>query len=111
MDFYRLAFSNPALAPVLSFNASCNYSNIQTHVANMHAAGVPMAVGTGSVGSFPGVIDYPFGWSLHCELQNLVDAGYGNAEAIHAATAGAAKLYRLHGGGSIATRMRADLFT
>lgn len=109
MEFYRLAFSNPALGPVLGFNASCNYSNIQTNVANMHAAGVPIAVGTDSVGSLPGVINYPFGRSLHCELQNLVDAGFGNAEAIQAATAGAAKLYRLYDRGSISTGMRADL--
>ncbi|KAJ5364246.1 amidohydrolase protein [Penicillium cataractarum] len=109
MEFYRLAFANPALGPVLGFNASCNYSNIQTNVANMHVAGVPIAVGTDAVGSFAGVINYPFGRSLHCELQNLVDAGFGNAKAIQAATAGAAKLYRLYDRGSIATGMRADL--
>jgi imidazolonepropionase-like amidohydrolase len=109
MEFYRLAFSNPALAPVLGFNASCNYSNTQTNFANMHAAGVSIAVGTDSVGSLPGVINYPFGRLLHCELQNFLDAGFGNAEAIQAATAGAAKLYRLYDRGSIATGMPADL--
>lgn len=57
MEFYRLAFSNPARAPGLSFNASCNYSNIQINVANMHAAGVPIAVGTDSAGSLPGIIN------------------------------------------------------
>jgi imidazolonepropionase-like amidohydrolase len=75
----------------------------------MQAAGVPIAVGTDSVGSLPGVVNYPFGRSLHCELQNMVDAGFGNAEAIQAATAGAAMLYRLYDRGSIATGMRADL--
>lgn len=109
MEFYRLAFWNPALGPVLGFNASCNYSNIQTNVANMYAVGVPIAVGTDAVGSFAGVINYPFGRSLHYELQNLVDAGFGNAEAIQGATAGAAKLYRLYDRGTIATGMRADL--
>jgi imidazolonepropionase-like amidohydrolase len=109
MDFYRIASSNPALGPVLGINASCNYSNIQTNVANMHAAGIPIAVGTDSVGSLPGITNFPFGRTLHCELQNLADAGFTNAEAIHAATAGASRLYRLYDWGSIVTGMRADL--
>lgn len=109
MEFYRIAFAHPLLGPVLGFNSSCNYSNIQTNVANMHAAGVPIAVGTDSIGNFEDILDLPFGRTLHCELQNLVDAGLGNAEAIEAATAGAAKLYRLADRGSITPGMRADL--
>lgn len=38
-----------------------------------------------SVSSLPGIANFPFGRTLHCELQNLVDAGFTNAEAIHAA--------------------------
>ena len=64
---------------------------------------------TDSVGSLPGIANFPFGRTLHCKLQNLVDAGFTNAEAIHVATDGASRLHRLYERGSIASGMRADL--
>lgn len=39
----------------------------------------------------------------------MVDAGFTNVEAIHAATAGVSRLHRLYDRGSIATGMRAGL--
>lgn len=109
MEFYRVVFSNPALLPLFSFGSSSNYTNIQANVAAMHKAGVPLAAGTDSIGSIPGLLNYPFGRSLHCELQNLVAAGLGNLEAINAATSVAAQLHHLKDRGSISTGMRADL--
>ena len=108
MEFYRIVFSDPAILPIFGFPASSNYSNVQTNVANMHKAGIPLAAGTDAIGNFLGV-NLPFGKTLHCELQNLVDAGLGNAEVLKAATSGAASLYRLNNRGSISTGMRADL--
>lgn len=35
---------------------------------------------TDSVGSLPGIANFPFGRTLHCELQNLIDAGFTNAQ-------------------------------
>lgn len=109
MELYRVVFANPVLKSTFGFNSSSNYSNIQTNVANMHRSGIPIAAGTDSIGSIPLLINYPFGRSLHCELQNLVDVGFGNAEVIQAATGGAASLYRLKDRGSISAGMRADL--
>ena len=108
MELYRIVFSDPAILPVLGFPPSSNYSNVQTNVANMHKAGIPLAAGTDAIGNFL-AINLPFGKTLHCELQNLVDAGLGNAETLKAATSGAAGLYKLHNRGSISTGMRADL--
>ncbi|CAM1503637.1 Fc.00g012280.m01.CDS01 [Cosmosporella sp. VM-42] len=109
LEFYRIAFGNPAITPLLGLGPTSNYSNCQTNVVNMHKAGIPIAVGTDSVGVIPGVLNYHFGRSLHCEIQNLVDAGFGTAEVLKAATAGAAKLYKLSDRGSISLGMRADL--
>ena len=108
MEFYRIVFANPALPPVLGFPPGSSYAIVQANVANMHKAGIPIAAGTDAVGNFAGV-NLPFGRTFHCELQNLVAAGFGNAEVLQASTAGAASLYRLSGRGSIAIGMRADM--
>jgi len=108
MEFYKIVFANPALPPRLGFPPGSSYANVQTNVANMHKAGIPISPGTDAVGNSAGV-NLPFGRTFHCELQNLAAAGFGNAEVIQAATAGAAKLYRLSDRGSIAAGMRADL--
>jgi len=50
-------------------------------VRDMHAAGVPMLVGTDS----PDPFVFP-GFSLHEELQSLVKSGFTPAEALYAAT-------------------------
>ena len=108
MEFYRIVFANPVLPPALGFPVGSSYANVQTNVANIHQAGIPIAAGTDAIGNFV-IVNLPFGRTLHCELQNLVDAGLSNAGVIQAATAGAAELYRLSDRGSIATGMRADL--
>ena len=108
MEFYKIVFANPALPPALGFPPSSSYANVKTNVANMHKAGVPIAAGTDAIGTFAGV-NLPFGRTLHCELQNLVDAGFGNAEVLRASTSEVAKLYRLSDRGSVSIGMRADL--
>lgn len=75
-------------------------------LAAMHAAGIPILAGTdlATVGLFPG-------WSLHDELEVLVDGGVlSPADALRSATSLAAR----HAGqadlaGTIAPGMRADL--
>jgi imidazolonepropionase-like amidohydrolase len=51
----------------------------------------------------------PFGWTLHNELMNLVDAGLSPAEALRAATELAAQKHQLADRGRIEPGMRADL--
>lgn len=109
MELFRVAFANPILDAALGINSSDTYSNVMANVVALHKAGVPLAVGTDATGNVAGVVSFPFGRTLHCELQNLVGSGFGNAEVLHAATAGAAKLYKLSDRGTIAMGMRADL--
>lgn len=109
MEVFRVAFANPALGPLLGLTPADTYENVVANVASLRRAGVPLAVGTDAVGSLPGILNFPFGRTLHCEIQNLVAAGLGNAEVLRAATSGAAKLYKLSDRGSISIGKRADL--
>jgi imidazolonepropionase-like amidohydrolase len=68
-----------------------------------------MAIGTDALGDVPGLVNSPFGLTVHCELQNFVDAGLGAAEALRAATAVPARLHRLTDRGTVASGLRADL--
>lgn len=52
----------------------------------------------------------PFGSSRHDELENLVEAGMSNLEALRAATVVPALEHGLHDRGAIRPGMRADLF-
>lgn len=109
MEVFRFGFANPALGPLLGLTPADTYANVQANVAALHKAGVPLAVGTDAVGNLGGVINFPFGQSLHCELQNLVAVGFSNAEVLKAATAGTAKLYKISDRGSISMGLRADM--
>jgi imidazolonepropionase-like amidohydrolase len=74
-------------------------------VAALHRAGVPILAGTDA----PMLGVYP-GYSLHDELQRLVDSGFTPAEALRAATLGpAAFLGMVEESGSVASGKRADL--
>ncbi|HKE48411.1 MAG TPA: amidohydrolase family protein [Rhodanobacteraceae bacterium] len=73
--------------------------------ASFHAAGVPLLAGTDT--PMPNV--YP-GWSLHDELERLVDSGLSPAEALRAATLGPATLLGIADrSGTVAAGKRADL--
>jgi imidazolonepropionase-like amidohydrolase len=71
----------------------------------LHDAGVKVLAGTDT----PMPLVYP-GYSLHDELELLVQCGSSNAQALQAATSGAAELLRLSTtNGAIAAGRRADL--
>jgi len=74
-------------------------------VGRMHQAGVPIGAGTDTP------IGYAIpGYSLHTELERLVEAGLTPIEAIGAATIRPAEFFSLqHEMGTIAPGMRADL--
>jgi len=74
-------------------------------VGRLHAAGVPIGAGTDTP------IGYAIpGYSLHTELERLVEAGLTPLEAIGAATLRPAEFFGLqHEMGTIARGMRADL--
>lgn len=92
-------------------NGNSSYANWRANAAAMHRAGVPMLAGTDSAPAVSAVLNGTsvFGWSLHNELANLVDAGLSPAEALRAATELAAQKHRLADRGRIAPGMRADL--
>lgn len=77
----------------------------RTIVSILHQAGVPIMAGTDS--PMPGV--YP-GYSLHEELQLLVDSGLTPLEALRSATLEPARFLHIEGtSGSVAVGKRADL--
>ena len=74
-------------------------------VGRMHAAGVPIGAGTDT----PIGLSIP-GYSLHTELERLVDAGLSPIEAIESATVRPAEFFSLEDEmGSIRIGQRADL--
>lgn len=74
-------------------------------VGRMHAAGVPIGAGTDTPLGFA----LP-GFSLHTELERLVDAGLSPLEALEAATLRPAAFFGLeHEMGEVRPGMRADL--
>lgn len=111
IEIFKL-ISNPAFLMLLRGTTNpgnSSLSNVFANVRAMHRAGVPILAGTDAVGKLSANITFPFGLSLHNELQNLVDAGMTPAEAINAATRVPAMFHRLKDRGFIAPGMRADL--
>ena len=85
------------------------YANARDSVTLLHKTGVPILVGT-DANFITGVpANVPFGSSVHDELENLVEAGLSNLEALRSATILPALHYGLYDRGSIAPGMRADL--
>ena len=86
-----------------------DYAHARETVAALHAAGVPIVLGT-DANQAPGVpANVPYGESVHRELQLLVEAGLTPAEALHAATGASADRFALPDRGRIAAGQRADL--
>jgi len=85
------------------------YAPAHTSVGRLHAAGMPILVGTDANAVATGPASPPFGDSLHRELELLVAAGLTPAEALDGATSLAAQHFGLEDRGSIAPGLRADL--
>ncbi|VUC29139.1 unnamed protein product [Clonostachys rosea] len=107
----RYASENPAVREFLRGTAETNqtYPIHRENVKRLHEAGVPVVAGTDSVGYVEGLFDMPHGLKLHEELDNLVEAGMTEIEALRAATSLPAKLRNLSDRGVIAPGRRADL--
>ena len=86
-----------------------DYGHARETVAALHAAGVPIVLGT-DANQAPGVpANVPYGEGVHRELELLVEAGLTPTEALHAATGAAADRFGLPDRGRIAVGLRADL--
>ena len=98
------AFANAKIYP------GDNYAAASASVTALHAAGVPILVGTDAneIGgkALPVV---PFGTSFHAELGMLVQAGLTPLQALRAATVEAAEWFGLGDRGVIRVGARADL--
>lgn len=81
-----------------------NFEVALANAGRLHAAGIPVVVGTDA--GMPGT---PHGRATRHELELLVRAGMTPLQALHAATAGAAKALGLGDRGVIAPGWRADL--
>ncbi|MDX6743956.1 amidohydrolase family protein [Actinocorallia sp. A-T 12471] len=85
------------------------YGNSRDSVTALHAAGVPVLAGTDAFSApmpFPPVAH---AGGLQHELDLLVQAGLGNAEALNAATSLPARYFGLPDRGRVAPGLRADL--
>ncbi|KAI0970616.1 hypothetical protein F4678DRAFT_480011 [Xylaria arbuscula] len=113
MEIWRLGFGNPGLLAATQTlqpadRKAVSYDIVVENVVALRKAGVPVLAGTDATGS-QGPYSLPFGLTLHCELENLVSAGYTPAAALRAATILPNKYYRLGDRGSISPGMRADM--
>jgi imidazolonepropionase-like amidohydrolase len=81
------------------------WTRLARNVARLHAAGVPIALGTDVGGASAGGL---FGWAEHIELENMVAAGLTPAQAIVAATSTSAAVLGLDRLGSVAAGKNAD---
>jgi len=86
-----------------------DYAHGRTSVTAMYHGGVPILAGT-DANDVPGVpANFPYGESLHHELELLVDAGLSNLDALRAATSLPANHFGLNDRGIIEIGRRADL--
>jgi imidazolonepropionase-like amidohydrolase len=80
------------------------YANLQKSVAKLAAANARIILGSDT-----GLVDHPFGFAEHEELELMAEAGMTPAQAIVAATSRAAAFLGLQDRGVIAPDRRADL--
>jgi imidazolonepropionase-like amidohydrolase len=99
----RGVFVTPTLCAVIGTNAGARRDALDV-VRGFAAAGVTLLAGTDVPN--PGTEQ---GWSLHAELELLVEAGLTPLQALAAATSGPARVYGLADRGRIAPGLRADL--
>lgn len=85
--------------------AQAAWDRLARGVAQLHAAGVPIGVGTDGGGQQG---DQFIGWTMHTEMENLVMAGLTPAQAIVAATRTSADVLGLSDLGTIAAGKSAD---
>ena len=97
----------PLTASTGQMRTSPRWEVLRANVTRLHAAGIPIAVGTDAGGSVGTTFH---GWATQRELELLVGAGLTPLEAITAATSTSAKALRVdRDRGSIAPGKRADL--
>jgi len=102
MQNVRPPFRATISLPSGSANPSC--VGAKSAVRRLSEAGVLLLAGTDAPG--PGTT---YGASVHWELEHLVDAGMSPVSALAAATAVAARVFRMADRGRIQAGMRADL--
>ena len=100
---FRAPFANRTAQSVAA--AREEWSNLQTNVRTLGAAGVKLILGTDVGGNTGGPL---LGWTEHIELENMVAAGMTPSAAIAAATRGSADALQIGELGTVARGKRAD---
>jgi imidazolonepropionase-like amidohydrolase len=98
----------PAVLIFLGQGTASSYEPWRANVVAMHQAGIPILAGTDAADIIP-INGSAYGWTLHEELANLVDAGLTTGEALRSATLIPSLQHNLTTRGRIAPGMRADL--
>ncbi|RFA17864.1 amidohydrolase family protein [Subtercola boreus] len=86
-----------------------HFDDVLDTVAALHAAGVDILAGTDVSMPVPALGGLAHGFSVHHELQLLVQAGLTPTQALHAATSATARRFALTDRGRIQAGARADL--
>jgi imidazolonepropionase-like amidohydrolase len=109
LNIGKVVSANMTLKALLSGSGTnVSYGTGVTGVRVCKQAGVSILAGTDAISTIRGVND-PLGLTLHLELENLVEAGLSNAEALRSATMVPARWHNLMDRGAIRQGMRADL--
>jgi imidazolonepropionase-like amidohydrolase len=104
----KIAQTDPSILAYLGENSNTTYATWRSNDMAMQRAGVAILAGTDAMPLIP-INGSAFGWTLHEELANLIDAGFTTAEALRSATLFSALLHNFPTCGRIAFGMRTDL--
>jgi imidazolonepropionase-like amidohydrolase len=86
-------------------NSQASWDRLASGIAQLHAAGVPIGIGTDGGGQQG---DQFIGWTMHAELENLVMAGIPPAQVLVAATRTSAEILGQDDIGMVAAGKSAD---
>ncbi|KAF2756379.1 hypothetical protein EJ05DRAFT_477544 [Pseudovirgaria hyperparasitica] len=89
-----------------------NWTMIQSNVRKLYDAGADLLVGTDVHTLTPGALTelwFPFGSSLHEEMELLTEVGLSNADVLRMATKEPARIFGYTDRGQVKTGLRADL--
>jgi imidazolonepropionase-like amidohydrolase len=84
-------------------------NNVKGSVTALHAAGIPISVGTDANVSPFAPANPPYGESFHDEMALMVAAGLSTVDVLKAATSVGANIFGLYDRGTIKPGLRADL--
>ncbi|KIV93919.1 hypothetical protein PV10_05093 [Exophiala mesophila] len=107
MAIFRIGANSAWLKTMLRQNFQWNVTMGNARI--LVETGVPILAGTDSTNVGPLNVTFPYGLTLQCELEYLVEAGMSPAQALRAATEDPSRVQNMYDRGVIYAGKRADL--